>query len=143
MIKSEKNNVGRLMMNVCRMRGKIANQFMEKNRLFRGQGMLLMFLWDHDGLAHSKIADFLKISPAAATKVIKRMEEEGYLERKQDEKDERISRVFILPKGLEVIEDVHLTFMRLDELTFEGFSESDLEKFGAYLKRIQENMQKA
>jgi DNA-binding MarR family transcriptional regulator len=140
MIKTEKGKIGHLMMHICRMRGKMVDQFMEKNRLFRGQGMLLMFIWDHEGLTHSEIADYLKISPAATTKVVKRLEEEGYLQRKQDEKDERISRVFILPKGLAVIEDVHQSFLRLEEKTFQDFSKLDLENLGNYLERILTNL---
>jgi DNA-binding MarR family transcriptional regulator len=138
---TEKGRLGRLLMNVSRMRAKRADQFMEKCRLYRGQGLLLLFISDNDGLTHSEIAQWLKISPAAATKVIKRLEEQGYLERRPDENDERISRVFICNDGRAVVDEVHQSFVRLDERTFDGFSNEDLGIFGDYLKRIQENLQ--
>jgi DNA-binding MarR family transcriptional regulator len=141
MIQSEEGKIGRRLMNVCRMRGKMADQLMENKRLFRGQGILLMVISQNGGLTQSEIADWLKISPAAATKVIKRLEQEGYLERRSDEKDDRVSRVFIRPEGLAVIEDVQSSFKRLDDKTFKGFTEEDLVNFSNFLVRIQENLQ--
>jgi MarR family transcriptional regulator, organic hydroperoxide resistance regulator len=142
MIQSEEGKIGHCLMNVCRMRGKMADQFMGKKRLFRGQGILLMFISQNRGLTQTEIADWLKISPSAATKVIKRLEQEGYLERRSDEKDDRVSRVFIRPAGLAVIEDVESTFKRLDDKTFMGFTKDELNSFGNYLVRIQENLQR-
>ena len=122
----------------------MADQFMETKHLFRGQGILLMFISQNRGLTQTEIADWLKISPSAATKVIKRLEQEGYLERRSDEKDDRVSRVFIRPEGLAVIEDVESTFKRLDDKTFLGFTftKEELNNFGSYLVRIQENLQR-
>ncbi len=141
MIQSEKGKFGHLLMNICRMRARLADQLMEKSHIFRGQGMMLMFISAHDGLTHSEIADWLKISPAAATKVIKRLEEEGYLQRRPDANDERVSRVFIRDEGRAVIDDIHQSFKLLDEKTFLEFTKTDLERFGHYLERIQHNLE--
>ncbi len=137
--KSEK--LGILLMNVCRQRGKTANQFMEQSNLYRGQGLMLLFIADHDGQTHSEIAERLNISPAAATKAIKRLEKEGYLQRQSDENDERISRVFLRKEGRAIIEEIYTSFKRLDKKTFEGFSDEDLDKFHEYLTRILNNLQ--
>jgi DNA-binding MarR family transcriptional regulator len=52
-----------------------------------------------DGVTHSQIAETLEISPAAATKVIKRMEQVHYVQRRADPADERVSRVYLLYTG--------------------------------------------
>ncbi len=129
-------------MHVCRLRAKTADQFMEQSNLYRGQGLLLSFLSNHAGLTHSEIADKLNISPAATTKVIKRLEKNGYLERRSDEHDERISRVFLREEGREIIEDIRKSFRRLDNKTFEGFSDKDLDQFRDYLNQILDNLRK-
>jgi DNA-binding MarR family transcriptional regulator len=87
------------MVNVCRLHHKRADQSMDQVGLYRGQAFLLMILSQHDGMTHSEIAENLEISPAAATKVIKRMEQAGYLQRQADPADERISRVYLQDKG--------------------------------------------
>jgi DNA-binding MarR family transcriptional regulator len=137
---TKKDKIGHLLMHVCRMRGKIADQFMSHSRLYHGQGLLLLFISDHDGWTHSEIAEKLRISPAAVTKVIKRLEEEGYLLRQADEKDERVSRVFILDKGRSVVGELHSNFEEFNDQTFKDFSEEEMDQFEEYLKRIMINL---
>ena len=127
-------------MHVCRERGKTADQFMTHSKIFRGQGMMLMFLSGHEGMTHSEIAEKLDISPAAATKVIKRLEEEGYIQRKSDEKDERLSRVFMQEAGRAVISGIQSSFKKLDEQTFQNFGEDDLDRLEDYLRHILTNL---
>lgn len=142
MIHTKSERLGHLLMHVCRLRGKTADQFMDKSNLYRGQGMLLMFISEHAGWTHSEIAEKLNISPAATTKVIKRLEKEGYLERRSDEHDERISRVFLQEEGQAIIEEIRKSFKRLDQKTFKGFSNEELENFQDYLDRILQNLKK-
>ncbi len=127
-------------MHVCRERGKTADQFMTHSKIFRGQGMMLMFLSGHEGMTHSEIAEKLDISPAAATKVIKRLEEEGYIQRQSDEKDERLSRVFMQEAGRAVISGIQSSFKKLDEQTFQNFGEDDLDRLEDYLRHILTNL---
>ena len=129
-------------MHVCRTRSKTADQFMEHNKLHRGQGFMLLFVSENDGLSHSEIAEKIHISPAAATKVIKRLEEEGYVLRQSDEKDERLSRVFILDKGRAAVGGLHSIFKKFNDQTFKDFSEDELNQFEEYLKRILHNLRK-
>jgi DNA-binding MarR family transcriptional regulator len=140
---SKKEQLGHLLMHVCRLRGKTADQFMEQNKIYRGQGLMLLFISEQQDLTHSEIAEHLNISPAAATKVIKRLEEEGYVQRQSDAKDERVSRVAILPEGLAAIDGIHASFKRLDEKTFLNFSENDLKQLDDYLHRILQNLQES
>ena len=129
------------MFGIGRMQARCADQMMDEVGLFRGQGMLLKYLARFDGLTHSEIAEKLEISPAAVTKVIKRLEEQKYLKRQSDPKDERISRIYMQPEGFQTIEKIHDNFQQLDEATFEGFSDEELEQLRGYFQRIQENLQ--
>ncbi len=87
------HELGRLFVGLARLHSTRADQVMDQIGLFRGQGMLLKFLSKFDGQTLSEIAEKLEISPAAVTKVTKRMEEQNYLKRQPDPKDERVSRV--------------------------------------------------
>ncbi len=137
-----KEQLGKILFHIARLHATRADQFMDKIDLYRGQGMLIKFLSRHDGLTHSEIAEKLAISPAAATKVIKRLEEQDYLQRRPDPRDERISRVFILPAGVQVAEEIENIFMDLDKNTFQGFSDEELQQLHGFLKRMQENLLK-
>ncbi len=81
--------LGRLIADIGRLQASRLDQMMDELGLYRGQAVLLIVLGEQDGLTHSEIAEALKISPAAATKVIKRLEELGYLQRRADPSDDR------------------------------------------------------
>lgn len=133
--------LGRLFFSIGRLQATRADQYMDQINLFRGQGMLLKFLSRHDGITHSEIAEKLEISPAAVTKVIRRLEEQNYLKRQPDPKDDRISRVYIQPEGKKVADDILSIFNQLDDHMFQGFSEDELEQLHGYLLRMQSNLQ--
>jgi DNA-binding MarR family transcriptional regulator len=136
-----KETLGRLLSNVCRIHGTKADHFLDQLGIFRGQAFLLKILSKQDGMTHSEIAEILEISPAAATKVIKRLEQNHYILRKPDLKDERVSRVYIQEAGIAIINQIDRSFQQLDQTMFEGFTEEDLNKFHELLMLIRNNLQ--
>lgn len=93
-----------------------------KNR--NGAQGLLMELWKKDGLTNAEIAEILDIKPSSVTAQVKNLESQGLVERRQDENDKRVSRVFLTENGQaaqEKREDLHdnITTDLFDELTEE------------------------
>ena len=76
MIDKTEFSLGRLFFHVCRLRATHADQLMDQVGLYRGQARALLILSHDDGIMHSHIAEKLGISPAATSKVIKRLEEQ-------------------------------------------------------------------
>lgn len=136
----EQPRLGRLLAHVCRLHHTRADQLMDQIGLFRGQAFLLMNLSEQDNMTHSEIAERLKISPAAATKVIKRMEQEGYVERRTDASDERVSRVYLCDKGRALIAQIHEAFGELERVLLEGLSEVEIQQMRTILTRMQANL---
>jgi MarR family transcriptional regulator, organic hydroperoxide resistance regulator len=132
--------LGRLLVSVCRLHHTRADQSMDKIGLYRGQALLLMTLSEQDGLPHSEIAEKLEISAPAATKVIKRMEEAHYVQRRADPADERISRVYLQPQGRALIAQIHRAFGQLDRAMFTGLPDRDLKQFRGLLTQMQANL---
>lgn len=109
--------------------------------LYRGQAILMMILARREGLTHSEIANILEFSPAAATKIIKRMEQEGYVRREADPDDERVSRVYLCDKGRALTEEIRTAFAGLNRAMFEGIPEADLAQLRHQLNCMQSNLQ--
>ncbi|HAF63042.1 MAG TPA: MarR family transcriptional regulator [Anaerolineaceae bacterium] len=137
----EQNPAGKMFPYVSRAIKNSADLMLEKSGLHHGQARLLMILSHADGMSHSKIARDLHISPAAATKVIKRMEQQGYVQRRSDPTDERISRVYLKEEGLILVQKIHATFDRLESIMFRGFSDDELVVLETLLTRIYDNLQ--
>lgn len=136
----EYQDLGRLLVSICRLHHTRADQSMDKMGLYRGQAILLMILSEQDGMTHSEIAEKLEISPSAATKVIKRMEQAHYVQRRGDPADERVSRVYLQAQGHAVIAEIDAAFGRLDQMMFDGLAEPDLERLRELLVRMQTNL---
>src|SRR6202158_6067228 len=72
------------------------SEYLAKHNLYVGQEMLLKCLWNQDGLSQKEIADLLGIQAATATRMVIRMERAGFVERKTEPEDQRISRVCVV-----------------------------------------------
>lgn len=133
---------GMLLANIGRLQAKQADRFMERFGLYRGQAILLKILSEKNGLTHSKIAEKLEISPAAATKVIKRMEALKYVRRQPDPIDERISRVFIQEKGAAVVHQIENSFDQIDQILISNLSPEEQRTFFQLLWKVYASLLK-
>lgn len=142
MAASAHDGLGRLMVEVGRLHHIRADQAMHRIGVYRGQAFLLMTLARRDGITHSEIAQALKISPAAATKAVKRAEQAGYVRRRTDAADERVSRVYLTEAGHALIHDIEQTMARLDGAMLAGLTQRDLERLRVLLLHMQANLQR-
>ncbi len=78
-------------------RQEISTRF-SKLGIHVGQDMILMMLWEKDGVTQSEIIRSLNVEPPTITKMINRMEKTGLLERRRDLTDARVSRIFLTEK---------------------------------------------
>jgi len=127
--------------NVCRAHAIKADKLLEGTGIFRGQAFLLLLLSEKNGLTHSDISRKLEISPAAVTKVIKRLEQLDYVQRKQDASDERVSRVFVKEKGIALKNEMYDLLSDLDKIMLKGFSDEEVLLLHSLLVRVQKNLQ--
>ncbi|MBR6252147.1 MAG: MarR family transcriptional regulator [Bacteroidales bacterium] len=73
--------------------------FLSKLGITYTQYLVLMLLWEHDEMPVNDIAKRLLLETNTMTPLIKRMEADGIVVRKKDEKDARKSIVCLTPKG--------------------------------------------
>lgn len=64
------------------------------------QYLVMLILWQDDGLTLKEIGRRLGQKSGALTPVLKRLEQDGLLERVKDEKDERALNIRLTEKGL-------------------------------------------
>ena len=62
-------------------------------------GFVLLNIDLHNGTPATKIAPTLGMEPRSLTRLLKAMEEKGYLERRQDPSDGRVTRIFLTEEG--------------------------------------------
>jgi DNA-binding MarR family transcriptional regulator len=93
--------------------------------VFPGQPPVLMRLTQSDGLSQKELARRVQVRPATMTVMINRMEKSGLVKRMQDERDQRVSRVFLTEKGRLATQAVKKALYELETVCFEHFDEEE------------------
>jgi DNA-binding MarR family transcriptional regulator len=141
MEEQKSTSLGRMIIDIARLQKTTADRLMEGSGLFRGQAIILLIVSEREGATHSEIAAKLRISPAAASKVIKRLEEKGLLQRSPDPSDERMSRVHLLESGRAAIQQILCSFNEIEGSMLKGLSREERATLGSLLHRVYANLQ--
>jgi len=132
-----------LLANICSLHHVRVHQLLDALGLYRGQPHLLRALWEQEGPTQTDLAEYMKITTATMTKMIQRMEKAGFIQRKPDPDDQRISRVYLTDVGRAVQQDVEAVWVKMNEETFAGFTDDELALLRHFLLQIRLNLGKA
>ena len=136
----EPESIDHLLAQVCRLHHSRARELLEELGLYRGQPPVLHALWEREGLTHSELADLLQVQPATITKMIQRMERTGFVQRRSDPEDQRVSRVYLTETGRTIHEDVQQVLRSLEKETFAGFNPQERISLQRFLIQMRENL---
>ena len=117
-----KNTVGYMLAYACKLHRQRADMLLNEIGLHVGQEMLLCGLWEKDGITQTELAESVMIQPATVTNMLQRLERGGFVERRPDIEDQRISRVYTTEKGRDMEEAVQEKWSLLEEESFGGLS---------------------
>jgi len=131
---------GYLLAQVCKRHRAQAHARLEALGLYRGQQFILMVLWEREGITHSELAEALHVQPATISNALKRMERAGFVVRRPDPMDQRVSRVYLTDAGRAVRDAVEQLWRDMEVQTLAGFSPEESLTLRGYLRRIIANL---
>lgn len=105
-----------------------------------GQEMVLLRLWDEDGLSQTELAARLHIEPPTVTKVLHRMERAGLVTRRPDPDDARVSRVYLTERGRALREPVLKVWAAGEERMLAGLTADERRQLRLMLSRMRQNL---
>jgi DNA-binding MarR family transcriptional regulator len=73
--------------------------------------------------------------------MVKRMEQAGFVERRRDTLDERVSRVYLTAAGRAILPDVKQILADMEATTFARFTAGELDQLRSFLMQIRDNLQ--
>ena len=129
-----------LLAQICKLHYARMHTLLEELGLYRGQPPMLFALWEREGATHGELAARLHVKPATITKMITRMERAGFVERRSDPEDQRVSRVYLTDAGRSIREQVEQVWRMLEEETFEGFGAEERDLLQRFLLQMCENL---
>ncbi|MFK0161869.1 MarR family winged helix-turn-helix transcriptional regulator [Rhizobium sp. NPDC090279] len=109
--------------------------------LYAGQDGVILALAANDGLPAGTLAQKLGVKAPTMTRTIGRMEAQGFVERRPDADDARLTKVYLTETGRNSVSEIESSAASCDELATRGFSEKDIRSLVRLLKTIESNLQ--
>jgi DNA-binding MarR family transcriptional regulator len=131
---------GYLLAKVCRAHRANVGALLSGVGLHVGQEMVLFELWKEDGLKGGELADRLGVEPPTVTRMIRRMESCGFVERRPDPSDARSFRVHLTDKGRALEEPVARIWEEVEKKTLQDINPQETLVLRRLLSRIRKNL---
>jgi MarR family transcriptional regulator, transcriptional regulator for hemolysin len=104
------------------------------------QCKVIVYLANNEGISQAQLAELTDLEPMTLVRTIDSLGSHGYLERRNDPADRRARRLYLLPKGKPLVDEV----WRLADLTrreaFAGIPRKQADLMIESLERIQSNL---
>ena len=131
-----------LLTDAVRMHSAYVENNLKKMGLQMGQGAVISTLGKYGDLPQNQIAKLRKVSPATISVMIRRMENNGLIERKSDEKDAKVHIISLTDKGKDAYNELSADFDKNPDIVFDGLSIEDKKHAEIILKRICDNLER-
>ena len=105
------------------------------------QAGCLQVLAHHDGISQSDLAEMLHVSRPSVTTMLQRMEQAGTIERRADEADSRITRVYLTEQGNALAARMHTGFAEMLKTSVGWLPDDDKREFTRILTELNDHIE--
>lgn len=95
---------GRYLSYLYRRSGTQFSQFLKPYGFSATQSILLIGVYRHEGTNQQSLADQISMDTGVASRVLRELEDGGYIEKKRNEQNRRNYNIFLTDKGREMAE---------------------------------------
>lgn len=131
---------GFLVHDVSRLRRVVVDRALKPRGITRSQWWILAFLSRRDGMTLTALATDLDLTKVAVGKFIDRMEAVGLVERRSDQLDARVKRVYLTRKGTKLVGTIRESVDSVEANIVNDIGDEDLATAGSVLVRIKKNL---
>lgn len=84
---------------IARALDSISNIEFKELDLTKGQYLYLVRIYENPGIIQEKLSEMIKVDRTTAARAIQKLEIQGFIEKKDDETNRKIKRLFTTEKG--------------------------------------------
>ncbi|MED4689907.1 MarR family winged helix-turn-helix transcriptional regulator [Peribacillus frigoritolerans] len=127
---------------IARALDSISNIEFKEHDLTKGQYLYLVRICENPGIIQEKLAEMIKVDRTTAARAIKKLEINGFIEKKEDKHNKKIKKLFPTEKGKNVYPFIKRENDYSNIVALEGFSEREVETISDFLQRVRKNVEK-
>ena len=122
-------------------RGQAMTNALASMELTAAQGQIMSFIAHRTEPPCARdIEEAFQLTHPTVSGLLSRLEQKEFIEMRPDPKDRRCTRIYVLPRGLELHETMNQTIDSTEEQLMQNFTEEEKEQFAAFLQRAIDNL---
>lgn len=126
---------------IARALDSISNIEFKEFDLTKGQYLYLVRICENPGIIQEKLAEMIKVDRTTAARAIKKLEIQGLIEKKNDEENKKIKKLYATDKGETVYPFLKKEGEYTDKVALSGFSLDEAETMLHLLQRVRKNIE--
>lgn len=132
--------LGYLMHDVSRLRRVVFDNYMRPLGITRSQWWVLSNLSRHDGMIQSDLAVRMDLGKAALGGLVDRLEASAFLERRPEPADRRAKRIYLAPKGEQIVREMRASNQKMSDEILKGLSDKQRRELADMLALVKANL---
>lgn len=134
------DNIGSMIAQVARLMRRSFDERARSIGVTRPQWQVLSLLSRHEGSNQGGLAEMLEVEPITLGRMIDRLQEAALVERRPDPADRRAWRLFMTPKGRELIDLMMPLARETLETALDGVGAAQRDELMGMLDRMRGNL---
>jgi DNA-binding MarR family transcriptional regulator len=126
---------------IARALDSISNIEFKEYDLTKGQYLYLVRICENPGIIQEKLAEMIKVDRTTAARAIKKLEMNGFIEKKDDQHNKKIKKLFPTVKGRNVYPFIKRENDHSNIVALAGLSETEIETIFNLLQRVRKNIE--
>ncbi|MBT2659084.1 MarR family transcriptional regulator [Bacillus sp. ISL-18] len=126
---------------IARALDSISNIEFKEYDLTKGQYLYLVRICENPGIIQEKVAEMIKVDRTTAARAIKKLEMNGFIEKKDDQYNKKIKKLFPTEKGENVYPFIRRENDYSNHIALAGLSETEVETIFNLLQRVRKNIE--
>ncbi|MBS4220014.1 MarR family transcriptional regulator [Bacillus sp. FJAT-49711] len=127
---------------IARALDSISNIEFKEYDLTKGQYLYLVRICENPGIIQEKVAEMIKVDRTTAARAIKKLEMNGFIEKKEDNDNKKIKKLFPTEKGNKIYPVIKRENDYSNIVALDGLSENEVETISKLLQRVRKNIEK-
>lgn len=127
---------------IARALDSISNIEFKEYDLTKGQYLYLVRICENPGIIQEKLAEMIKVDRTTAARAIKKLELNGFIEKKDDPHNKKIKKLFPTEKGQQIYPFIKRENDYSNQVALQGFSDDEVETIFNLLQRVRKNVEK-
>lgn len=137
---SADRNIGFLLHDVARLMRTDYDRKMRQLGLTRSQWWVLTYLYFNEGITQTELSGLLEVERATLGRLLDRLAEKGWVERRADPDDRRVKRVYLTGEVEALMGTMRVKAAEVRGQAFDGVGQEEQERLISMLVHIKENL---